>query len=67
MAKMMARRYFEGRSDATIMAMKDVLDTPLNEIEDTSVRIERHLYDTVYDIYRSPEMIKRLLRCVYVA
>lgn len=37
------------------MAMKDVLDTPLNEIEDTSVRIERHLYDTVHDIYRSPE------------
>lgn len=55
MAKTIARRYFEGRSDTTIMAMKDVLDTPLNEIEDTSVRIERHLYDTVHDIYRSPE------------
>lgn len=55
MAKMIARRYFEGRSDATIMAMKDVLDMPLNEIKDTNVRIERHLYDTVHDIYRSPE------------
>lgn len=55
MAKTIARRYFEGRSDSTLATIKDVLDMPLNEIEDNSMRIERHLYDTVHDIYRSPE------------
>lgn len=54
-AKMIASRYFEGRSEIKLAAIKDVLDIPLNEIEDREMRIERHLYDTVHDIYRSPE------------
>lgn len=53
--KMIASRYFEGRSERKLTDMNAIVDVPLNEIDDREVRLERHLYDRVCNIYRSPE------------